>query len=107
MGFTEIISWLIFGLAAGAVAKLLMPGKDPGGFAAGAVAKLLMPGKDPGGFAGTIVIGIVGALVGGYAAKMLSIGQAVRPGFDLKSFAFAVGGSILLLIVYRVVKGKG
>jgi uncharacterized membrane protein YeaQ/YmgE (transglycosylase-associated protein family) len=89
MGFTEIISWIIFGLAAGAVAKLLMPGKDPGGFV------------------GTVVIGIVGALVGGYAAKILSIGQAVKPGFDLKSFAFAVVGSILLLIVYRIVKGKG
>ncbi|HVY54607.1 MAG TPA: GlsB/YeaQ/YmgE family stress response membrane protein, partial [Thermodesulfobacteriota bacterium] len=86
MGFTEIISWIIFGLVAGAVAKLIMPGKDPGGFVV------------------TIVIGIVGALVGGYAAKMFSIGQAVKPGYDLKSFAFAVGGSILLLIVYRVVK---
>ena len=89
MGFMEIISWIVFGLAAGAVAKLLMPGKDPGGFV------------------GTIVIGIVGALVGGYASKILDLGQAVRPGFDIKSFAFAVGGSILLLIVYRVVKGKG
>jgi len=89
MGFTEIISWIIFGLAAGAVAKLLMPGKDPGGFA------------------GTIVIGIVGAIVGGYAAKILQIGQEVKPGFDVKSFLFAVGGAILLLIVYRVVKGKG
>jgi uncharacterized membrane protein YeaQ/YmgE (transglycosylase-associated protein family) len=89
MGFTEIISWIIFGLAAGAVAKLLMPGKDPGGFF------------------GTIFIGIVGAVVGGYAAKILSVGQVVKPGFDIKSFAFAVGGSILLLIVYRVVKGKG
>jgi uncharacterized membrane protein YeaQ/YmgE (transglycosylase-associated protein family) len=89
MGFTEIISWIVFGLAAGAVAKLLMPGKDPGGFV------------------GTIVIGIFGALVGGSAAKILAIGQAVKPGFDIKSFGFAVGGSILLLIVYRLVKGKG
>jgi uncharacterized membrane protein YeaQ/YmgE (transglycosylase-associated protein family) len=89
MGFTDIISWIVFGLAAGAVAKLLMPGKDPGGFV------------------GTIVIGIVGALVGGYGAKILSVGQAVKPGFDLKSFAFAVVGAIILLIVYRFVKGKG
>ena len=85
----EIISWIVFGLAAGAVAKMLMPGKDPGGFV------------------GTIVIGIFGALVGGYAAKILSIGHGVRPGFDIKSFAFAVGGSIILLIIYRLVKGKG
>ncbi len=84
----EIISWIIFG------------------FVAGAVAKLLMPGKDPGGFIGTIVIGIVGAFVGGLIAKMFAVGQEIRPGFDLKSFVFAVIGSIVLLIIYRVVKGR-
>lgn len=84
----EIISWIIFGLVAGAVAKMLMPGRDPGGFV------------------GTIVIGVVGAFVGGLIAKMFSVGQEIRPGFDLKSFAFAVIGSIVLLAIYRVVKGK-
>lgn len=88
MGFMEIITWIIFGLVAGAVAKMLMPGRDPGGFV------------------GTIVIGVVGAFVGGLIANMLGYGQ-VDPGFNLKSFLFAVGGSIILLIVYRFVKGKG
>lgn len=88
MGLTEILAWAVFGLAAGAVAKLLMPGKDPGGFV------------------GTIIIGIVGALVGGYIAKILAIGGAVRPGFDVKSFVFAVVGSIVLLVIYRFVRGK-
>jgi uncharacterized membrane protein YeaQ/YmgE (transglycosylase-associated protein family) len=90
MGFMEIISWIIFG------------------FVAGAVAKMLMPGRDPGGFVGTIVIGVVGAFVGGLIGKMPMFGQVqVEPGFNLKSFLFAVGGSIILLIVYRFVKGKG
>ena len=84
----EIISWIIFGLVAGAVAKMLMPGRDPGGFI------------------GTIVIGVVGAFIGGLIANMLGYGQ-VAPGFNLKSFIFAVAGSIILLIVYRFVKGKG
>jgi uncharacterized membrane protein YeaQ/YmgE (transglycosylase-associated protein family) len=88
MSIMEIISWIIFG------------------FVAGAVAKMLMPGRDPGGFVGTIVIGVVGAFVGGLIANMLGYGQ-VDPGFNLKSFLFAVGGSIILLIVYRFVKGKG
>ncbi len=84
----DILSWVIFGLAAGAVAKLILPGKDPGGF--------IM----------TIVIGIVGALVGGFIANILDFG-GVSPGFNLKSFIFAVIGSIVLLIIYRMVKGKG
>ena len=88
MGFTEIISWVVFGLVAGSVAKWLMPGKDPGGFV------------------GTIVIGIVGAVVGGFIAKILAVGATVTPGFDIKSFIFAVIGSIVLLIAFRFVKGK-
>ncbi|MEW6145766.1 MAG: GlsB/YeaQ/YmgE family stress response membrane protein [Thermodesulfobacteriota bacterium] len=85
----EIISWIIFGLVAGAVAKMLMPGKDPGGFI------------------GTIAIGVVGAFVGGLIASMPMFGGTqVQPGFNLKSFLFAVAGSIILLAVYRLVKGK-
>ena len=80
-----IISWIIFGLIAGAVAKMILPGKDPGGF--------IM----------TIVIGIVGALVGGFIANILGF-AAVEPGFNLTSFIFAVVGSIVLLLIYRMVK---
>ena len=84
----EIISWIIFGLVAGAVAKFLLPGRDPGGFI------------------GTIVIGVVGAFVGGLIANMIGYG-AVSPGlFNMRSFIFAVIGSIVLLLAYRLVKGK-
>ena len=82
-----IISWIVFG------------------FIAGAVAKWIMPGKDPGGFVGTIIIGIVGAVVGGFIANILGF-AGVSPGFDLTSFIFAVIGAIVLLFVYRLVKGK-
>jgi uncharacterized membrane protein YeaQ/YmgE (transglycosylase-associated protein family) len=81
-----ILSWIVFGLLAGLVAKLLMPGKDPGGFFI------------------TILIGIAGALVGGFIARALNIGDI--SGFNLGSFLIAVCGSILLLIGYRMVKRR-
>lgn len=79
-----ILSWIVFGLIAGLVAKLLMPGKDPGGFII------------------TILLGVAGALVGGFIAKSLGMGDI--DGFNIGSFAIAVLGSILLLILYRWMK---
>lgn len=79
-----ILTWIVFGLIAGLVAKLLMPGKDPGGFFV------------------TILIGIAGALVGGFIARALGLGDI--DGFNFGSFAIAVAGSILLLIGYRLLK---
>ncbi|MBL8660262.1 MAG: GlsB/YeaQ/YmgE family stress response membrane protein [Rhodospirillales bacterium] len=79
-----IISWIVFGLIAGLIAKLLMPGKDPGGFFI------------------TILLGIAGALVGGFIARAMGLGDI--DGFNLGSFFIAVAGSILLLIGYRMVK---
>lgn len=79
-----IIAWIIFGLIAGIVAKFLMPGKDPGGFFI------------------TIILGIVGALVGGFIASALGLGSV--DGFNLGSFVIAVAGAILLLWIYRMVK---
>lgn len=76
-----IIGWIVFGLLVGIVAKFLMPGRDPGGFVI------------------TIVLGIVGALVGGF------IGRAAgwyREG-DPVGFVMAVLGSIVLLFLYRMV----
>ena len=55
----------------------------------------------PGGFIGTIVIGIVGAFICGLIAHMVGFGS-VSPGFNLRSFLFAVAGSIVLLLVYRM-----
>lgn len=79
-----VLSWIVFGLIAGAIAKLLMPGKDPGGFIV------------------TILLGIAGALVGGFIATALGFGSV--DGFSIGSFFLAVLGAVLLLIGYRFVR---
>jgi uncharacterized membrane protein YeaQ/YmgE (transglycosylase-associated protein family) len=81
------------------IALLLM------GLIAGAVAKLLLPGDDPGGILITMVIGVVGAFLGGFLAAALGLGGL--SGFDFRTFVIAVIGSILLLLVYRAVEGRG
>jgi uncharacterized membrane protein YeaQ/YmgE (transglycosylase-associated protein family) len=82
-----IFSWIIFGLLAGAVAKLLMPGRDPGGWII------------------TMLLGIVGAFVGGFIGRALWGSQGVT-GFDAGSFGLAVLGSIVLLFLYRLIAGR-
>ncbi|MCM5704909.1 GlsB/YeaQ/YmgE family stress response membrane protein [Larsenimonas salina] len=79
-----IIAWIVFGLIAGAIAKLLMPGKDPGGCIV------------------TSVIGIVGAVVGGWIGSALGFGDVT--GFNVGSFAIAVLGAVILLVLYRLIK---
>ena len=81
-----IITWIVLGLCAGVLAKMFMPGKDPGGLVV------------------TTVIGIVGALVGGYIGTQMGFGRV--SGFDLRSLAIAVGGSIVLLLIYRALKSR-
>jgi uncharacterized membrane protein YeaQ/YmgE (transglycosylase-associated protein family) len=81
-----IITWIILGLLAGLVAKFIMPGKDPGGFII------------------TILIGIAGALVGGFIATSLGYGRV--DGFNLGSFIIAVLGSIILLFAYRLIRSR-
>jgi len=78
-----ILSWIVFGLIAGALAKWVMPGDDPGGCII------------------TMVIGIVGAVIGGWIATMFGMGGI--SGFDFRSMLVAVLGAVLLLWVYRVV----
>ena len=71
------------------------------GLLAGAVAKLLMPGRDPGGFLITMLLGIAGSLVAGYLGRALGLyreGQAA-------GFLMSVLGAILLLVVYRMLRG--
>ncbi|GJL53380.1 MAG: membrane protein [Nitrospirales bacterium] len=80
-----ILSWIVFGLIAGILAKILMPGKDPGGFII------------------TILIGIAGATVGGFISTSLGYGEV--SGFDIRSFGIAIGGALLLLFAYRKIKG--
>jgi len=75
------------------------------GLIAGAIAKFLMPGRDPAGFAITIVLGIVGAAVGGFLSSRL-FGWDVT-GFNVPSMVVAVGGALVLLLLYRVVTGAG
>lgn len=76
-----ILAWIVFGLIAGAIAKFVMPGKDPGGIII------------------TMLIGIAGALVGGFIGTALGLGGV--DGFNLGSFVIAVLGAILLLFIYR------
>lgn len=69
------------------------------GLVAGVLGKIILPGKDPGGLIVTILIGIAGALLAGFVAQ--SIGYQVQGG--LQSYAAATGGAIVLLILYRIV----
>jgi uncharacterized membrane protein YeaQ/YmgE (transglycosylase-associated protein family) len=90
----DVLAWIVFG------------------FIAGIIAKAILPGKDPGGAIITIVIGIVGSLIGGFIGRTLlgygqinDTGDLSRPGF-LTSLVLAVIGSIVLLLVYRLIKGR-
>jgi uncharacterized membrane protein YeaQ/YmgE (transglycosylase-associated protein family) len=81
-----IIAWIVVGLIAGALAKLIMPGDDPGGIIV------------------TILLGIVGAFVGGFVVNLL--GGAGVSGFNLWSIVVATIGAIILLAIYRMVAGR-
>jgi len=72
------------------------------GFIVGLLAKFIMPGKDPGGFITTILLGIIGAFVGGFIASHLGFGTVT--GFNIRSLLIAIGGAIFLLILYRFIK---
>jgi uncharacterized membrane protein YeaQ/YmgE (transglycosylase-associated protein family) len=85
-----ILSWIIFGLIAGALAKLIMPGDDPGSM------------NDLSGVVITILIGIAGAVIGGFIGSLLGLGGVHS--FSLKSFALAIVGALILLYGYRKIK---
>ncbi len=76
------------------------------GLFAGAIAKWILPGDDPGGIFVTTLIGIAGAVVGGLIASALNIGD-LDEFFDLGTWLIAIGGSILLLLLYRVATDRG
>jgi uncharacterized membrane protein YeaQ/YmgE (transglycosylase-associated protein family) len=73
------------------------------GLLAGAIAKALLPGDDPGGFIITALIGIAGALVGGFLAGALFGADPMDEFFDISSWLTAIVGSIILLLIYRMV----
>jgi uncharacterized membrane protein YeaQ/YmgE (transglycosylase-associated protein family) len=75
------------------------------GLIAGAIAKAILPGDDPGGIFVTILIGIAGAIVGGLIASALDIGD-LDSFFDIGTWIIAILGSLLLLVLYRVVTGR-
>jgi uncharacterized membrane protein YeaQ/YmgE (transglycosylase-associated protein family) len=80
-----IIAWILLGLFAGAIARAVVPGRT-----------------EPGGCIGTTAIGILGALIGGFIASALDIGE-IDEFFDLGTWLIAIGGSIILLLIIRAI----
>ena len=76
------------------------------GCCAGAIAKALLPGDDPGGFIVTALIGVAGALIGGFLAGALFNADPMDEFFDISTWLTAIVGSIVLLIIYRLVTGR-
>jgi uncharacterized membrane protein YeaQ/YmgE (transglycosylase-associated protein family) len=76
------------------------------GLLAGAIAKALLPGDDPGGFIITAIIGVVGALLGGFLASALFDAHPLDEFFDISTWLTAIVGAIVLLIIYRLVTGR-
>ena len=72
------------------------------GFLVGLVAKIVMPGRDPGGFIVTILLGIAGAVLGGFLGRSLGFYREE----DAVGFIMAVLGALLLLVFYRVISGR-
>ncbi len=87
----DLIGWAIFGLVAGVIAKLLVHGKDPGGCVI------------------TMLLGVAGAVVGGFIARILGVATAASTPRDrnfMVSLAFAVIGAVVILVIYRLIAGK-
>ena len=76
------------------------------GLLAGIIAKALIPGDDPGGFIITAIIGIVGALLGGFLASAIFGADPLDEFFDISTWITAIIGSIVLLLIYRAVTGR-
>ena len=83
-----IISWIILGLIAGALAKLILPGKQGGGIIV------------------TMILGIIGALLGGFIFSLLGIGGGVTGAFNIGSIITAVIGAIIVLVIYGAITGR-
>jgi uncharacterized membrane protein YeaQ/YmgE (transglycosylase-associated protein family) len=83
-----IIGWILLGLLAGIIAKALLPGGDPGGFII------------------TTLIGIAGALLGGFIAGVLGLGDPIDEFFDISTWLAAIAGAVVLLLIYRFVSDR-
>jgi uncharacterized membrane protein YeaQ/YmgE (transglycosylase-associated protein family) len=80
----EILGWILFGLIAGIIAKLVMPGRDPGGFIV------------------TILLGIAGAFVGGFVGRSMGL---YGPG-ETAGWLMSILGAIVLMVIYRLIVGR-
>jgi uncharacterized membrane protein YeaQ/YmgE (transglycosylase-associated protein family) len=76
------------------------------GLLAGIIAKAILPGDDPGGIIVTAIIGIVGALLGGFIAGAIFDADPLDEFFDISTWLTAIVGAIVLLLIYRAVAGR-
>lgn len=76
------------------------------GLLAGMIAKALMPGSDPGGFIVTAIIGVIGALLGGFLAGAIFDADPLDEFFDISTWLTAIIGAIIVLWIYRLVAGN-
>lgn len=74
------------------------------GLLAGTLAKFLMPGRDPSGCIVTVVLGVVGAFIGGLLGTFLGWGSVTRGSFDLRSIGLATLGAMVVLLIGRMVR---
>lgn len=82
-----IIGWIVLGLIAGAIAKLIMPGKDPGGIIV------------------TLLLGVIGAFIGGFVGKFL-FNTDLGTFWNVRTWLLAILGSIIVLLIYRLIVGR-
>ncbi|MDQ4031129.1 MAG: GlsB/YeaQ/YmgE family stress response membrane protein [Actinomycetota bacterium] len=82
-----ILGWIVLGLIAGAIAKLIMPGDDPGGIIV------------------TMLLGIVGALIGGFLGSRI-FGIGLQTFWNLQTWIVAILGALILLVIYRLIAGR-
>ncbi|MFI7238112.1 GlsB/YeaQ/YmgE family stress response membrane protein [Streptomyces cyaneofuscatus] len=84
----SIVGWIILGLLAGVIAKILLPGRDPGGII------------------GTTIIGVAGAFVGGWLSSQFLDRPVSNDFYDTATWIAAIAGSLVLLILYRLLFGN-
>ncbi|MDQ3765300.1 MAG: GlsB/YeaQ/YmgE family stress response membrane protein [Actinomycetota bacterium] len=82
-----VLGWIVLGLIAGAIAKLIMPGDDPGGIIV------------------TMLLGIVGAVIGGFLGSRI-FGIGLQTFWNLQTWIVAIIGSLILLVIYRLIAGR-
>lgn len=85
-----ILGWIVVGFLAGLLAKVIVPGGS----------------KEPGGFVGTTILGIVGAIVGGFVFSLVTHNNGFRTHFDLPSILWAAGGAIVVVAIERAIAGR-